>query len=98
MQETFLDAGAGGVFKLQLQWVPSRENEADSITRESVDDDIRLHAKVFQEILSRWGGVFRDLMASSGNVQCNKRGESLPFIPNMKIFRRWGRTSLHKIS
>jgi hypothetical protein len=68
-----------GEFRLQLQWVPSRENEADGITRESVDDDIRLHAKVFQEILSRWGGVFRDLMASSGNVQRNKEGESLPF-------------------
>ena len=66
-------------FKLKLQWIPSGENEADGITRESVDDDIRLHRKVFNTLWKEWGGIFRDLMASSGNVQFNQMGEKLPF-------------------
>ena len=34
-------------FRLKLQWIPSGENEADGITREDVDNDIRLHRRVF---------------------------------------------------
>ena len=66
-------------FRLQLQWIPSGDNEADGITRECVDDDIRLYHRVFTSILNKWGGVFRDLMASSGNVQLGLDGQKLPF-------------------
>ena len=71
---------------------------ADGITRELVDDDIRLHAKVFQKILERWGGIFRDLMASSRNVQRNRRGENLPFYSKYNDIHRLGRICLHRIS
>ena len=66
-------------FRLKLQWIPSGENEADGITREDVDNDIRLHRRVFATIIKKWGGIFRGLMASSGNVQLGRDGEKLPF-------------------
>ena len=79
-----------GQFKLQLEWVPSKQNEADGITRVKVDDDIRLNRGAFGEILQKWGGVFRDLMASSGNVQRGLGGEELPFFSRYSDLRSMG--------
>ena len=66
-------------FKLALRWIPSMENEADGITRDEVDDDIRLQDTRFKLVRQTWGGFFRDLMASSENAQRGMDGEKLPF-------------------
>ena len=57
-----------GQFSLSLQWVPSAENESDGLTREDVNNDVRLSGSVFRRIDARYGPLQSDLMASSANV------------------------------
>ena len=45
-------------FKLALRWIPSMENEADGITRDEVDDDIRLQDTRFKRWYYRHGEGF----------------------------------------
>ena len=66
-------------FHLDIQWVPSERNQADSMTREQVQNDILLNNNAFLELWKRFGPFHMDLMASSTNTQRDPSGKSLPF-------------------
>ena len=59
--------------------MPSAENESDGLTREDVNNDVRLSERVFRQVDNWYGPLQSDLMASSANVQRDRSGKSLPF-------------------
>ena len=63
----------------KLRWVPSAENVIDAITRQPVENDLRLATKVFLRLNRVFGPFDVDLIASSGNVQIDSEGRRLPF-------------------
>ena len=65
--------------KVNLQWIPSADNPSDIITRCDMNTEIRLHRRIFLQLLDYWGGMNRDLMASAANIQRLRNKSPLPF-------------------
>ena len=65
------------VFK--YKWTPTHLNQADGLTREDPNNDVRLEREVFLELNHKYGPFQMDLMASAANVQADVQGNKLPF-------------------
>ena len=44
-----------------------------------MNNEIRLHRRIFLRLLDSWGGMNRDLMASAANMQRHRNSSPLPF-------------------
>ena len=44
-----------------------------------MNNEIRLHRRIFLQLLDYWGGMNRDLMASAANIQRLRNKSPLPF-------------------
>ena len=66
-------------FQLEVSWVATISNQADAMTREDIEGDLKLCSTCFHLLWSCWGPFKMDLMSSSANIQVDPSGRSLPF-------------------
>ena len=72
-------------FHLDVSWISTHLNQADGMTREDVQGDLRLSHTRFIQIWKEWGPFRMDLMASSTNVQMMPHGSKLMFYSRYQI-------------
>ena len=65
--------------KINLTWVPSKENKADPSTRVEEQQDLSLSNTSFQTLLHKKGPFHMDLMSSYATVHKDTSGNHLPF-------------------
>ena len=65
--------------KINLAWVPSKQNKADACTREDEHQDISLTRQAFRTLLNKKGPFHRDLMSSFATTQKDNSGQRLPY-------------------
>ena len=70
-------------------WTPTHLNQADAMTRENLDNDVRLVRRAFLKVWRTYGPFDTDLMASPANVQEDLQGNKLPFYSQYFTEQAW---------
>jgi hypothetical protein len=77
-------------FTLHIEYVPSRENLADSLTRQNAWLDISMDRQAFLKVWENYGPFKWDLMASAANVMKDFHGNPLLFFSRYPEYQAQG--------